>query len=237
MSVSTVEETITVSSEAPVVDTTKTGSTTHLHPRSARRDSDLARPVGDDGTDPVDRHGPRQRRRFAVGPAVGLRRPRRRHHQQRVVARRRQRDRHVRHRRDDDVLQLRLVRADAVQHRRQRRDDRHRRHGHQPRDEERIGQVPRQQPVSHHRQQAAGRQRDRRTARAGRVGRQPDSAQPRLRHRRRRSDRARAVCGSGARRRAPTSGSASTTSSRAPRDARRPPRRRARSTRKRCVAV
>ena len=137
LGISTVQETITVTGQSPIVDTKDTGHEADVHQRAAAEHPVGARPVGHPPADGRHRHGPREHRRQHVGPAVQLRVARRQPDQQQVVARRRRHHRHGGDRRVAELLRLRRVRGDDDQHRRRRRDAADRRRRHQPRDQER----------------------------------------------------------------------------------------------------
>ena len=104
---------------------------------------------------------------------------------------------------------------------RRRRDDAVARGGGEPRHQERDRQVPRLRPLVHHRPGVPVDQRHRRTAPAGRDHRQPDPADPGLRRRVRRPGQARQGVVLGQPTAGRTSTSASTTSTRTRRSARR----------------
>ena len=137
LGVSTVQETVTVTGESPIVDTKETGTKQTFTQRAAAEHPVGARPVGHPAADGRHRHGPREHRRQHVGPAVQLRVARRQPDQQQVVARRRRHHRHGGDRLLADLLRLRRVRGNDDQHRRRRRDAADRRRRHQPRDQER----------------------------------------------------------------------------------------------------
>ena len=96
------------------------------------------------------------------------------------------------------VLRLRRVRGDDDQHRRRGRHAADRRRRHQPGDQERHGQVPRQLALLRHRPEVRVEQHHRHDAHAGRELGQPDPEHQGLRHRDGRPDQEGAGRGSGA---------------------------------------
>ena len=137
LGVSTVQETVTVTGESPIVDTKEDRHEADLHGRAAAEHPVGARPVGHPPADGRHRHGPREHRRQHVGPAVELHLARRQPDEQQVVAGRRGHHRHVGHRRVAELLRLRRVPGDDDQHRRRGRHAADRRRRHQPGHQER----------------------------------------------------------------------------------------------------
>ena len=169
MEVSTVQETVTVTSEAPIVDTRKDGTRA-----SSRRSCCRTCPSARDPWVMLQRtaghrDGPRQHRRQPVGPAVELRLARRDDDQQQVDGRRRRRHRPGRHGRLAGVLRLRHASRRCRSRRAARRDAADRRRRHQPRHQERQRHAPRVGPLLHHRRQVRAHQHHRGPARAGRA--------------------------------------------------------------------
>ena len=72
MKVATMEETITVSAESPVIDTKKTGTSTTFTQDELVQDPELARPLGAAAHRARRGHGPRQHGRQRERPAVEL---------------------------------------------------------------------------------------------------------------------------------------------------------------------
>ena len=186
MQVSTLQETVTVTGDTPVVDVSSTKTLDQLRLQGARLDPERARHVGDPRRVAGGDDGPHRRRRQRRGHAERLPHLRR---ARRSEPRddRRARD-HRRHRRDRRLRRLRRVRGSHRRHRRTRR-----RHGPARRadaDDDQVGRqpVPRLglrrlselEPAidQHHRR--AGR------ARHPRQGSQPDEGLLRLQRRRRR---------------------------------------------------
>ena len=73
LSVSSVQETVTVTGESPIVDTKQTGTKQTFTLEQLQQHSVGARSVGHPAADRGHRHGPREHRRQHVGPAVQLR--------------------------------------------------------------------------------------------------------------------------------------------------------------------
>ena len=103
LELSTVQETVTVTGESPLVDTRETGTKTTFDLETLQNIPVGARPVGDARAHARHHDGPRQRRRQPVGSAVRLHLARRDHRQQQVVDRRRRHHRHVGDRRLADA--------------------------------------------------------------------------------------------------------------------------------------
>ena len=78
LELSSVQETVTVTGESPLVDTKATGTKTIVRPRVAAEPAVGARPLGHARDDARHHDGPRQRRRQPVRPAVRLHLARRR---------------------------------------------------------------------------------------------------------------------------------------------------------------
>ena len=85
MELSTVQETVTVTGASPLVDTREVGTSSTFDLETHAEHPVGARPVGHARAHTRHHHGPRQRRRQPVGPAVGLHLARRQHRQQQVV--------------------------------------------------------------------------------------------------------------------------------------------------------
>ena len=117
MEISTVQETVTVSGESPVVDTRSTAIVGELQQGSARQDPVGARPVGHPRADARHDDERRQRRRQPVGPADVVQRDGQQH-EPAVEHRRRGDQRHRLGQLVADLLRLRLVRGNPDHDRR-----------------------------------------------------------------------------------------------------------------------
>ena len=221
MGVSTVQETVTVTGESPIVDTKNTGTKQTFTTRAAAEHPVGARSVGHPAADRGHRDGPREHRRQHVGPAVQLRVARRQPGQHQVVARRRRHHRHGRDRRVAELLRLRRVPGNDDQHRRRGRHAADRRRRHQPGDQERQRRVPRQRPLLRRRRQLRVEQHQRRAAAPGRHRRATRSRTSRTTASRPAARSRRARRGSGAATASRTSTSACSTSTSRTRRARR----------------
>ena len=120
LKVATVEETVTVTAETPVVDTKKLGTATTLTQGRAGQDPERPRPLGRPAHRPGRARGPRQHRRQRERPAVRLRGQGRGPTRHDVDPRRRGHHRHGGLGASPDLLRLRRLRRDQRHDRRQR---------------------------------------------------------------------------------------------------------------------